>query len=74
MGCNGWRLRRLDDVLQTLAPSEDKLQFVIARDQRMLELAVALPETAIGAPVALSVNDKAPAPALGLRRAWLLAG
>lgn len=71
VGCNGWRLRRLDDIALTLAaPQPSRLRLLVARDQRLLELSVELPsETA--APVLLSPADKAAARAVGLRRAWL---
>ncbi|WP_077037441.1 M61 family metallopeptidase [Pelomonas sp. KK5] len=74
LACNGWRLRRLDDLLPTQAAGEKKaLQLLVSRDQRLLELAAELPDTPPGgAPLALAPDDKAPAAAL--RRAWLQGG
>lgn len=66
LGCNGWRLRRLDDALNLLAAGDSQLQLLVSRDQRLLDVEVALPPTQ-PASVALS-------PATGphaLRRRWL---
>ncbi|MCV2420384.1 M61 family metallopeptidase [Paucibacter sp. DJ2R-2] len=80
LACNGWRLRRLDEAVLTLAPGEFQLRLLVARDQRIVELQADLPATsapggaAVGAsstPVQLCLADKAPARALSLRRAWL---
>ena len=72
VGCNGWRLRRLDDVLLSLSAAQGSLRLLVSRDQRLIELEAELPAARpCMAPVLLSVNDKAPARALGLRRAWL---
>jgi predicted metalloprotease with PDZ domain len=73
IGCNGWRLRRLDEALAGIAPERPALlRFVVARDQRLLELEVELPAPRPGmAPVMLSPADKSPARALELRRKWL---
>jgi len=72
LGCNGWRLRRLDDALLSLVPPQSALSFLVSRDQRLLSLAAELPAPRdCQAPVLLSLADKAPARAQGLRRAWL---
>ncbi|MCE4558080.1 M61 family metallopeptidase [Roseateles cellulosilyticus] len=66
LGCEGWRLRRLDDVPALLAPGQTRLRLLVNRDQRLLELALELPP-AQAAAVAL-----APAPgAHAVRRRWL---
>jgi predicted metalloprotease with PDZ domain len=66
LGCNGWRLRRLDDALGLLAAGQSRLRLLVSRDQRLLELDVELPP-ARPATVVLSLAD-ATAP---LRRRWL---
>lgn len=78
IGCQGWRLRRLDDALLTLAPGQQQLQLLISRDQRLLDVQLDLPSASVAAtvgasttPVQLCLADKAPARALSLRRAWL---
>jgi predicted metalloprotease with PDZ domain len=73
VACNGWRLRKLDEALLTLQPERlAQMTLLVARDQRMLSLELMLPlEPQVGASVRLSPVDKAPARALGLRRAWL---
>ena len=72
IGCNGWRMRRLDDALLSLPAGQNALRLLLARDQRLLELELDLPAAhAEQAAVLLSPADKAPARALGLRRAWL---
>ncbi|MBV8033667.1 M61 family metallopeptidase [Roseateles sp.] len=43
LGCNGWRLRRLDDALALLAGDDTRLRLLVGRDQRLLELDVELP-------------------------------
>lgn len=66
LGCNGWRLRRLDDVLGLLAAGETRLRLLVSRDQRLVELDVDLPP-ARPATVALALTDGAQA----ARRRWL---
>jgi len=72
LACNGWRLRRLDDALLTLdAARPDQLELLVSRDQRVLNLALMLPQEASAVPIKLSPAEKANARAIGLRRAWL---
>ncbi|MFG6464933.1 M61 family metallopeptidase [Roseateles sp. DXS20W] len=66
LGANGWRLRRLDDAPALLAAGDTRLRLLVSRDQRLLELDVALPP-ARPASVALAPADGAQ-PA---RRRWL---
>ena len=66
LGCNGWRLRRLDDAPALLAAGETQLRFLVSRDQRLVELLVELP-AARPAAVALSLAGGAQA----ARRRWL---
>lgn len=66
LGCNGWRLRRLDEVPGLLAAGDTRLRLLVSRDQRLLELDVELPP-ARPASVALGLADGEPA----LRRRWL---
>jgi predicted metalloprotease with PDZ domain len=54
LGCNGWRLRRLDDVPALLSPGATQLRLLVSRDQRLLELDMELP-AARAAAVALSL-------------------
>ncbi|MBB4846196.1 putative metalloprotease with PDZ domain [Paucibacter oligotrophus] len=77
LGCNGWRLRRLDDVLLSLAATQTRLEFLLARDQRLLSIGLDLPATgglqaaATGAAVLLSPAEKPALRVSHLRRAWL---
>lgn len=73
LACNGWRLRKLDEALLTLRPqAPQRLELLLARDQRMLSLGLDLPlEAPADAPVRLSPADKPSARAQSLRRAWL---
>lgn len=66
LGCNGWRLRRLDDVLGLLPAGSSRLRLLVSRDQRLLEFDVELPPTR-PASVALSLADGVHA----ARRRWL---
>ncbi|CAM4133410.1 M61 family metallopeptidase [Roseateles saccharophilus] len=66
LGCNGWRLRRLDDAPGLLAPGDTRLRLLVGRDQRLFELDVELPP-ARPASVALALADGEPM----LRRCWL---
>jgi predicted metalloprotease with PDZ domain len=69
LGCNGWRLRRLDDALALLAAGDTQLRLLVGRDQRLIELHVELPP-ARPAAVALTLADAAQAAQLDRRR-WL---
>lgn len=66
LGANGWRLRRLDDAPGLLGAGASVLRLLVSRDQRLVELAVALP-AAGAAGVALGLADPAPP----VRAAWL---
>ena len=66
IGCNGWRLRRLDDLPSLLATGDATARLLVSRDQRLLELEVSLPP-AQAAAVALSVAAGAHA----TRRRWI---
>jgi len=66
IACNGWRLRRLDDVPALLAAGDTRLRLLVSRDQRLVELDVALPAPR-PAGVALGLAPGAQA----LRRRWL---
>jgi predicted metalloprotease with PDZ domain len=67
----GWRLRRLDDALRVLLPGAPAQPLLVAREQRVLELALACPAEAVGAPVQLQIADKPAKAAAALRKAWL---
>ena len=73
VACNGWRVRKLEDLPLTLDTSDPhRLELLVTRDQRMLTLVLALPtQDSAARPVCLGLLDKAPARAQGLRRAWL---
>ena len=66
LGCNGWRLRRLDDAPGLLKAGESRLRLLVSRDQRLVELDVELPP-ARPATVGLTLADGAQA----ARRRWL---
>jgi predicted metalloprotease with PDZ domain len=66
LACNGWRLRRLDDVLSLLGSGETRLRLLVSRDQRLVELDIDLPASQPAA-VALTLADGPPA----ARRRWL---
>ncbi len=66
LGCNGWRLRRLDEAPFLLKAGETRLRLLVSRDQRLVELDVELPP-ALAAAVAL-VPSAGAQPA---RRRWL---
>ena len=74
IACNGWRLRKLDDVPLFLDQRDPlRLHLLVGREQRVLDLALRMPESAVSVPVAvnLSIADKAAARAQTLRHAWL---
>ncbi len=75
IACNGWRLRKLDDILHFLDPRDPlRLTLLVGREQRVLSLSLRMPEASVAPPtvVNLSLADKAPAArAQTLRHAWL---
>ncbi len=73
VACNGWRVRRLEDLPLTLNHVDpQRLELLVTRDQRMLTLSLTLPtQDSAARPVCLGLLDKAPARAQSLRRAWL---
>jgi len=71
LACNGWRMRRLDEALATLAPGATRLQLLVCRDQRMLELGVELPPAGQGAGVRLALAEDPEPPVQARRQAWL---
>jgi predicted metalloprotease with PDZ domain len=67
----GWRLRRLDDALRLLQPDAEA-SLLVARDQRIVSLALSLPdEDAEAGAVALELAQQPDQRALALREAWL---
>jgi predicted metalloprotease with PDZ domain len=76
LAVDAWRLRRLDD-LPRLVPARASARCLVARDQRIVELALparAFAETAqrpTAPVVALGLDRDPPATALARRRAWL---
>ncbi|MBV8604040.1 MAG: M61 family metallopeptidase [Pelomonas sp.] len=72
LACHGWRLRRLDDALVSLAPGATRLRLLVGRDQRVLELDVELPPAeAGGGGVRLRLAENVDAAVLARRQAWL---
>jgi predicted metalloprotease with PDZ domain len=71
LAVDGWRIRRLDDLLRVTVPG-GQATLLVSRDQRVLSLPLALPpDDAVTGAVTLSADAKAQKPALALRRAWL---
>ena len=67
----GWRVRRLDEAQRLMTPGQGS-EWLVARDQRVLTLAVTLPrDAALGAPVQLAADAKPGKAAQALREAWL---
>lgn len=66
LGCNGWRLRRLDDAVSLLGGAESRMRLLVSRDQRLQELDVDLPAPQSAA-VGLALVDGPHA----ARRGWL---
>jgi predicted metalloprotease with PDZ domain len=67
----GWRLRRLDDALRLLVPGTPA-ELLVARDQRVLPLALTLPQNAAEAGnVVLGLAARPAKAALERRKAWL---
>ncbi len=71
LAIDGWRLRRLEDARQWLAPDAAAFELLLVRDQRLLTLPVALPATPAAPAVVLLADDAAGSAALALRRGWL---
>ncbi len=76
IACNGWRLRKLEEALLSLSPkAPQRMELLVGREQRVLSLPLHLPlARPAGAPVQLSLADKASARLQSLRRAWLQGG
>ena len=75
LAVNGWRVRRLDDALRVASPGV-AVPWLVARDQRVLTLplAVPAPEAVPAAGATLLALAPAPPPAAAaLRKAWLAA-
>jgi predicted metalloprotease with PDZ domain len=71
LAVDGWRIRRLDDLLRVTVPG-GKAALLVSRDQRVLSLPLSLPkDDAVTGAVNLTADAKAQKPALALRRAWL---
>ena len=74
LACNSWRLRKLDDLLLFLDHRDPlKLALLVGREQRVLNLSLRMPESAVAVPTAVNLGlaDKASARAQTLRHAWL---
>ncbi len=69
LAVDGWRVRRLDDAPQWLAPGA-RFELLLVRDQRVRRVEVTPPAEATRS-LQLGVDAQAPAPAAALRRAWL---
>ena len=71
LAVDGWRIRRLDDAAQWVAP-QAPFELLLARQQRVRTLRVA-PQLAgeLARNVTLTLQTDAPAPAKALRRRWL---
>ena len=68
---DGWRLRRLDDMLRLVEPGR-AARLLVARDQRMHELTLTLPaEGAAVGSVSLTPDTRGAKGAVALRKAWL---
>jgi predicted metalloprotease with PDZ domain len=79
LAVDGWRVRRLDDVQRLLTPGRPA-PWLVARDQRVHGLSMALPSAVDAAGVTLVLNDqagvgataaKARQAARALRKPWL---
>ena len=70
IAAQGWRLRRLDDAARLLEPGQ-AATLLVARDQRMLTLRLAVPDEGVVGTVALKpASDPSPA-ARALGKSWL---
>ena len=61
VACNGWRVRKLDDLPLTLDTSDPhRLELLVTRDQRMLTLVLMLPtqDSAANTPYSPTVSHK----------------
>lgn len=70
LAADGWRLRRLDELRQWVAP-DAPFELTIVRDQRLRTLRVQPPAHAAAPAVTLAEDPQATPAALALRRAWL---
>jgi predicted metalloprotease with PDZ domain len=71
LAVQGWRVRRLDDALRVLVP-DVVAEVLVARDQRVLTLALTLPAaTPAGANIVLKTAAKPAHAATALQKAWL---
>jgi predicted metalloprotease with PDZ domain len=73
LALDGWRLRRLDDALRLVQPGK-KGNFMVARDQRVMELTATWPTAAAASAwggVNLVTRPEPEAATLALRKAWL---
>ena len=76
MAVNGWRIRRLEDATRLVAADSaarntPDMPLLVARDQRVLTLALRLPAASDAGAVSLKADAKAAAPTLALQQAWL---
>lgn len=69
---DGWRVRRLEDAVRVLRPG-NALPWSVARDQRLLQLSVALPaeDSAVPSAVTLKLAKEPVERVAALRKAWL---
>ena len=72
LAVNGWRVRRLEDVLRVITPGV-AAPLLLARDQRVLSLPLTLPADASGGAISLAAAAGAAKPTLALQEAWLTA-
>ena len=70
LAVNGWRVRRLDDASRVLK-SGVAAPLLVARDQHVLELSLALPAAATGGAVTLAAVANPVKTTLALQEAWL---
>jgi predicted metalloprotease with PDZ domain len=70
LAVDGWRIRRLEDARAWTA-SQQPIELLLARDQRVHRLRLRPPVRPAAASVQLRADSRADTTALGLRRAWL---